>query len=267
MSAVAGVPDILKRIVEQKAKRVEVLKQTKPMAEVEALAQSAGPVRGFKAALDRRIAAGGAAVIAEAKRTSPSKGLLRADYDPAEIAAQYAAAGAACLSVLTEQDFFEGDDAHFVAARGACDLPLIRKDFVFDPYQVTEARALGADCVLLIVAMLDQTQLTALHAQAESLGMDVLVEVHDAEELDRALAIKAPLIGINNRDLRSFHTDIATTLRLMDTVPAGTRLVTESGIGSADDVATLRAAGVHAFLVGEAFMRYPDPGEKLRALF
>jgi len=267
MSTAADAPDILKRIVEQKAQRVAAQKQAMPLAEVESAAQVAGPVRGFKAALDLRIAAGHAAVIAEAKKTSPSKGLLRADYNPAEIAQQYAAAGAACLSVLTEQDFFEGSDAHFSQARAACNLPLIRKDFVFDPYQVVEARALGADCVLLIVAMLEQAQLQDLHAQAQALGMDVLVEVHDAEELTRALRIEAPLIGINNRDLRSFHTDIKTTLKLIDEVPATTRLVTESGIATVDDVATLRAAGVHAFLVGEAFMRHPDPGEKLKTLF
>ena len=267
MSTAADAPDILKRIVEQKAKRVAAQKQAVALAEVEAAAKTAAPVRGFKRALDQRIEAGKAAVIAEAKKTSPSKGLLRENYDPAEIAQQYAAAGAACLSVLTEQDFFQGNDAHFSEARAACEVPLIRKDFVFDPYQVIEARALGADCVLLIVAMLEQTQLEDLHEQAQALGMDVLVEVHDADELARAVRIKAPLIGINNRDLRTFHTDIATTLQLIDEVPEATRLVTESGIATPDDVATLRTAGVHAFLVGEAFMRHPDPGEKLKTLF
>ena len=224
-------------------------------------------MRGFRSALAARITRGDAAVIAEVKRASPSKGLLRADFDPAAIAASYARGGAACLSVLTDVDFFQGADAHLNQARAACTLPVLRKDFTIDPYQVWEARALGADAVLLIVAALDDVRLAELNATAAEAGLDVLVEVHDAEELERALRLAPPLLGINNRNLRTFDTRLETTLDLLHEVPEGTLLVTESGILEREDVARMRGAGVHAFLVGEAFMRADDPGAKLAELF
>ncbi|MEX0374888.1 indole-3-glycerol phosphate synthase TrpC [Spiribacter pallidus] len=267
MSALDSAPDILKRIVERKAERLEAARRARPEAALrEALAEADAP-RGFVAAIDARLAAGRPAVIAEAKKASPSKGVLRDPYNPAAVARSYEAGGASCLSVLTEADFFAGADAHLQAARAACTLPVIRKDFVIDPYQVIESRALGADCVLLIVAILDDARLKALHDLATELGMDVLVEVHDHDELARALAISPPLLGINNRDLRSFETDIATTTRLAAEVPNGTRLVCESGIHTRADVAQIQADGVNAFLVGEAFMRAEAPGEKLAELF
>ncbi|MDY0049580.1 MAG: indole-3-glycerol phosphate synthase TrpC, partial [Halothiobacillaceae bacterium] len=198
---------------------------------------------------------------------SPSKGLLREDFRPAEIARSYAAGGAACLSVLTDRDFFQGDEAYLREARAACPLPVIRKDFIVDPYQVVEARAIGADCILLIVSALDDPDLIALHARARALGMDVLVEVHDAEELERALAMDAQIIGVNNRNLRSFEVSLDNTLGLLDGLPEGRWLVTESGIHTPADVALMRSRGVHAFLVGEAFMRADDPGARLHELF
>jgi indole-3-glycerol phosphate synthase len=214
-----------------------------------------------------RIAAGRAAVIAEIKRASPSKGLLRPDFDPVDIARSYERGGATCLSVLTDVDFFRGSDAHLQAARSACALPVLRKDFTIDPYQVHEARALGADAVLLIVAVLDDGVLRKLAALARSIGMDVLIEVHSAQELERALHVDAQLIGINNRDLRTFETRLDTTLQLLPMIPKDHVVVTESGILVAQDVALMRANGVHAFLVGEAFMRAPDPGGRLAELF
>ena len=259
--------DILNQILARKAQEVALRSARRSPAELAARALEAPPTRGFAAAIERVIAKGDAAVIAEIKRASPSKGVLRPDFDPAAIARSYAAAGAACLSVLTDRDFFQGDDAHLIAARGACDLPALRKDFVIDAYQVNEARMLGADAVLLIAAALDDRTLGALCELALDLGMDVLVEVHDGAELDRALATPASLIGINNRNLRTFETTLDTTLKLIDQVPAARRLVTESGILCRADAAALRAAGVHAFLVGEAFMRAPDPGAALGALF
>jgi indole-3-glycerol phosphate synthase len=213
------------------------------------------------------VGAGAAAVIAEIKRASPSKGVLREDFRPAEIAASYARGGAACLSVLTDSDFFQGSETHLVEARGACDLPVIRKDFIVDPYQVYEARAIGADCILLIVACLADAQLADLSALAHELGMDVLVEAHDADELGRAAAVPGRLIGINNRNLRTFEVSPETTIGLLDRVPPGRLLVTESGILTPEDVARMRRHGVNAFLVGEAFMRAPDPGAELRRLF
>jgi len=259
--------DILQRILARK--REEIDERRAHVSERELVARLAGAsrVRGFVAALRAKIAAGEAAVIAEVKKASPSKGVMRPDFHPDEIAASYAAGGAACLSVLTDVNFFQGADEYLQQARSACALPVLRKDFTIDAYQVYEARALGADCILLIVAALDDAQLRALARLGESLGLDVLVEVHDAEELDRALAIGAKLIGINNRNLRTFETRLQTTLDLRSRVPADCLLVTESGIHAPADVARMRDAGVHAFLVGEAFMRAADPGAELRRLF
>ena len=224
-------------------------------------------VRGFGAALRAKIGQGGAGVIAEVKKASPSKGVLREHFVPAEIAASYAQHGAACLSVLTDQRFFQGSAAYLQQARAACKLPVLRKDFMVDAYQVVEARALGADCILLIAGCLDDAQMTDLEATALGLGMDVLVEVHDGAELDRALRLKTPLVGINNRNLRTFEVNLQTTLDLLPRVPTDRLLVTESGILGADDVRRMREAGVHAFLVGEAFMRAPAPGRALADLF
>jgi indole-3-glycerol phosphate synthase len=275
MNQRAGRPatgDVLHAILQRKAEEVAVRSARLPLRELERRAASASPPRGFAAAIEARVAAGQPAVIAEVKKASPSKGVIRADFDPAAIARSYAAAGAACLSVLTDVDFFQGADAYLQQARAACALPVLRKDFIVDPYQVVEARALGADCILLIVAALDDMQLAALSGQALALGMDVLAEVHDGDELQRALRLApadghAPLLGINNRDLRSFEVSLDATLALRDAVPRGRRLVTESGIATPADVRRMRAAGVDAFLVGEAFMREPDPGAALRRLF
>lgn len=259
--------DVLQKILARKAEEVAERRARRPLAEVMAQARDAAPARGFAAALEAKIAAGHAAVIAEVKKASPSKGVLRADFDPAAIAADYERGGAACLSVLTDVDFFQGHDDYLVQARSACTLPVLRKDFTIDEYQVYEARALGADAVLLIVAALDDARLGGLCELAMGLGLDVLVEVHDADELERALQTASPLIGINNRNLRSFEVSLETTLGLKEAVPADRRLVTESGILAREDVARMRAAGVHAFLVGEAFMRASSPGAALRALF
>ncbi len=262
-----AVPDILQRILARKRQEIEARMQAVSLADLTSHVAAADPPRGFRAALHRKIAQGDPAVIAEIKKASPSRGVLRADFNPAGIAQTYARHGAACLSVLTDVDFFQGADADLQAARAACALPALRKDFVIDPYQIHEARALGADCILLIAAALDDAGLGELHALARTLGMDVLVEVHDRAELDRALALKADLIGINNRDLRSFETRLETSLALYPAVPEGVLLVTESGIHTADDVARMRAAGIQAFLVGEAFMRAEDPGTALQTLF
>lgn len=269
MSSEAQVdtPDILRRILVRKAEEVAATAAQEPMTEMARRAAEAEAPRGFRAALEGRIAAGQPAVIAEIKKASPSKGLLRADFDPAVIGRAYAAGGATALSVLTDRDFFQGDRMHLAAARGTSGLPALRKDFIIDPYQVYEARAMGADCILLIVAALGDAALRDLRDTSAQLGMDVLVEVHDGAELDRALAIGPDMIGINNRDLRTFETDTATTLKLRDRIPDEVLLVTESGIHTAGDVAAMRAAGVHAFLVGEAFMVAPDPGERLAGLF
>jgi indole-3-glycerol phosphate synthase len=259
--------DVLKRILARKQEEVAERRARVPLAELEARNVDAGPTRGFAEAVFSRVARGEAAVIAEVKKASPSKGVIRADFDPAAIARSYEAGGAACLSVLTDVDFFQGADEYLVAARNACSLPVLRKDFVVDAYQLHEARALGADCVLLIAAALDDAQLAEFAFTADQLGMDVLVEVHDLDELERALPVPARLLGINNRNLRTFEVSLQTTLELQDAVPRDRVLVTESGILARADVALMRAAGVHAFLVGEAFMRQPDPGVALRELF
>lgn len=259
--------NILEEIVRHKCKETAERKLSAPLAEIEKAVQRAPKVRDFASSLFRRIDRNEAAVIAECKRASPSKGLIRKDYEPASIAASYAAGGATCLSILTDEKYFRGSDDHLVAARAACELPVIRKDFVVDPYQVFEARALGADCILLIVACLDDTLLQELAQIASRLGMDALIEVHDRTELERALRLRLPLVGINNRDLRRFVTDIDTTIGLLRDVPDDRLVVTESGIHTREDVAKLRRHGVNAFLVGEAFMRAPDPGAMLRELF
>lgn len=260
-------PDILRRIINRKVEEVRERQVKVSMAALQQQAAHASTPRGFAKAIQQRIVDGGTAVIAEIKRASPSRGLLRADFRPADIARSYAAGGAACLSVLTDRDFFQGDEAYLEAARAACSLPALRKDFIIDPYQVYEARAIGADCILLIVAALDDAALADLTALATSLGMDVLVEVHDGEELDRALNLDLPMVGINNRDLRTFQTTLQTTLDLLPRIPPQVTVVTESGILGAEDVALMRHHDVHAFLVGEAFMRAPDPGAELRRLF
>ena len=261
------IPDILARILERKREEVAEGVRRVPVADMRRRAEDAPSPRGFRAALEAKIGKGRPAVIAEIKRASPSRGVIRRDFDPPVIAAGYERGGAAALSVLTDRDFFQGAPGHLRAARSATGLPALRKDFLVDPWQVHEARAMGADCVLLIVAALDDGALRELAALAGELGLDTLVEVHEDAELERALRAGAPLIGINNRDLRTFETSLATTERLASRVPEDRLTVTESGIASRADVARLRAHGVHAFLVGEAFMSAPDPGERLAALF
>lgn len=259
--------DILEKILARKREEVVERRAVSTLADLAARAADAPPVRGFAAAIERRIAAGDPAVIAEVKKASPSKGVIRADFRPDEIARSYEQGGAACLSVLTDSEFFQGADEYLVAARASCALPVLRKDFTIDPYQVYEARVLGADCVLLIVAALEDAQLAELAGLALDLGLDVLVEVHDSDELERAIQVPAPLLGINNRSLRSFEVSLDNTLSLREVVPGDRRLVTESGIHTRADVEKMRAAGVDAFLVGEAFMRQPEPGQALRSLF
>ncbi|MCC7041833.1 MAG: indole-3-glycerol phosphate synthase TrpC [Burkholderiales bacterium] len=259
--------DILDRIVAVKAEEVIAAQVAHPYADVVARARAAPPARGFERALRAKVADGKPAVIAEIKKASPSKGVLRANFEPSAIAAAYERAGAACLSVLTDKPFFQGAAEYLVAARAACALPALRKEFIVDPYQVAESRALGADAILLIVAALDDAQLASLEAAARDFGMDVLVEVHDGRELERALRLATPLIGINNRNLRTFSVTLDTTFNLLARVPPDRLVVTESGIASRRDVAAMRARGVHSFLVGETFMRAPDPGQALSALF
>jgi len=259
--------DILNKILRRKAEEIAERSAQVSMRVLSQRVDGADPARGFINAIRQKIAQGQAAVIAEIKKASPSKGLLRADFRPAEIAVSYERAGAACLSVLTDVDFFQGADEYLQQARAACALPVLRKDFTIDPWQVYEARVLNADCILLIAAALGDTQLADLTGLAQHLGMDVLVEVHDAGELERALTLHTPLIGINNRNLRTFETRLETTLELLGRIPADRIVVTESGVHAPADVARLRASGVQAFLVGEAFMRAPDPGAKLAELF
>lgn len=259
--------DILARIVATKRREIEEAKRRVSLAQLEDEAQRAGAPRGFRDALYDKVNAREAAVIAEIKRASPSKGLIRADFDPARIARSYEANGAACLSVLTDREFFGGSADDLRAARAACRLPVLRKDFIVDDYQVRESRAWGADCILLIVAALSQADLESLERAATSMGMDVLVECHDAAELESALKLRTPLIGINNRDLRTFETRLETTLALRERVPAERLLITESGIADPGDVARLQDAKVSAYLVGSAFMAAEDPGKELSRLF
>jgi len=259
--------DILDRILAVKRGEIAAAKMRNDLSAIRRQALSAPPVRDFIGAMRARIAAGHPAVIAEIKKASPSKGVLREDFRPADIAASYAKNGAACLSVLTDEQFFQGCPEYLAAAREASGLPVLRKDFIIDPYQVLEARAMGADCILLIVAALGLDQMRELETVAREVGMAVLVEVHDATELDLALALQTPLIGINNRNLRTFKTSLDTTLSLSPGIPAGRLTVTESGIMSPADVQFMRGHGIHAFLVGEAFMRAPDPGIELKSMF
>ncbi len=259
--------DILARILDTKKAEVATARQMRSESELMREAKSRKDLRGFARAIEAKIAQGKPAVIAEIKKASPSKGVIRKDFRPADIASTYAAHGAACLSVLTDVQYFQGGYDYLRQARAACTLPVLRKDFLIDPYQIIHARALGADCVLLIVAALSPEQLRELEAAALELGMDVLVEIHDRAELDIALTLKTSLLGINNRNLRSFETSLETTLRMLSDIPEGRRVITESGILSPEDVALMRDHGVEAFLVGEAFMRAEDPGAALHALF
>jgi indole-3-glycerol phosphate synthase len=259
--------DILNRIVEVKREEILVARAKRDLASLRRDAESLGGVRDFVESMRAKVAAGQAAVIAEIKKASPSKGVLREHFVPAEIAESYQRGGAACLSVLTDVQFFQGAAAYLEQARAACELPVLRKDFMVDAYQVFEARAMGADCILLIAAVLDDAEMVDLEAQAHALGMAVLVEVHDGFELDRALPLKTPLVGINNRNLRTFEVTLETTLGLLKNVPADRLLVTESGVLARADVERMRAADVSAFLVGEAFMRAADPGRALADLF
>ena len=259
--------DILERILARKREEIAERQHTHTLADLYAQAKEQSAPRGFAQSLSASIEMGRAGVIAEVKKASPSKGLIREDFDPAAIAASYQAGGASCLSVLTDCDFFQGGESHLVAARAACALPVLRKDFMIDPWQVVESRAIGADCILLIVAALEQARMVELAATAADLAMDVLVEVHNGAELDRALELAPTLVGINNRDLRTFNTTLETTLALAPRVPGDTMLVTESGIHTVEDVTRMREAGINAFLVGEAFMRQEDPGAHLSLLF
>lgn len=263
--------DILDKIIAVKRQEIAAAQKKSPLEAVRFDAESRVLTRDFEGALRAKIAAGHAAVIAEVKKASPSKGVLREDFIPADIAQSYAEGdgeiSAACLSVLTDKQFFQGGVDYLKQARASCDLPVLRKDFIVDPYQVYESRAMGADAVLLIAACLDDAQMKDYEAIARGLGMAVLVEVHDAAELERALKLRTPLIGVNNRNLRNFEVSIQATIDLLPRLPADRLAVTESGIATREDVATLRAAGVHAFLVGEAFMRAKEPGEALAALF
>jgi indole-3-glycerol phosphate synthase len=259
--------DILNRILATKQREIATRRKARPIEQLRQQAHHVSPPRGFVAALRRRVEQGEAAVIAEIKKASPSKGVIRAEFDVAEIARSYQSGGANCLSVLTDSEYFQGSEEYLTAARGACSLPVIRKDFIVDPYQVTEARAIGADCILLIVAALDDETLSVLYADARAQGMDVLVEVHDQAELERALQLDLDVIGINNRNLRSFETRLETTIELLPMVPDGCLVVTESGIHTRADVALMRDHDVHAFLIGEAFMRAADPGRALAELF
>ena len=262
-----GSGDILQRILAVKAAEVQLGSEAHPLKKLRAEVDSAPEPRDFLAALKGAVEQGRPAVIAEIKKASPSQGVLREAFDPAAIAAGYAAAGASCLSILTDQQFFQGKAEYLQQGRGACSLPVLRKDFVIDPWQVYESRVMGADCILLIVKALGDAQLRELAGLASDLGMDALLEVHDGDELERALALKPPFVGINNRDLASFHTDTAVTVGLLSRIPKDCLVVTESGIKTREDVQRMRSHGVQGFLVGESFMRAEDPGQKLAELF
>ena len=263
----ADTPDILKKILDRKQQEIAQRSQTVSLQQMMAHAEDADAPRGFVTAIEAKVNAGKAAVIAEIKKASPSKGLLRANFMPAEIAKSYEQHGAACLSILTDRDFFQGDEAYLEQARAATSLPVIRKDFIIDPYQVYEARAINADCILLIVSALNDQQLNDLTDLALNLDMDVLVEVHDAAELERALLLNLPLIGINNRNLSTFETRLETTLELLNQIPDNQTVITESGIHTPADVALMRDNDVNGFLIGEALMQADDPGHQLSTLF
>ena len=263
----SDTPTILKKILARKQQEIIERSSVTPLAQLLEQTASASAPRGFAAALEAKLAVGQSAVIAEIKKASPSKGVIREDFDPAAIAKSYAKGGAACLSVLTDVDFFQGADRYLTMARTACDLPVIRKDFIVDPYQIYEARAMGADCILLIVSALNEEQLYLLHEVAITMGMDVLIEVHDAAELKTALKLDNPMVGINNRNLHSFDVSLDNTFELLERIPNDKIVITESGIHHRDDVVAMRENNVNAFLVGEAFMRSEEPGERLRELF
>lgn len=267
MNSSLNTPTILKKIIDRKREEVAERSAAVAIAMLKEKIQTASAPRGFVRAMEAKLAAGQSAVIAEIKKASPSKGVIREDFYPAEIAASYERGGAACLSVLTDADFFQGSEAYLQQARAACSLPVIRKDFIVDPYQVYEARAIGADCILLIAAALDDADMASLNALALELGLDVLIEVHNAEELARTLPLGNRLIGINNRNLHTFETTLDTTFNLLADISDEFLVVTESSIHTAADVAAMRSKGVNAFLVGEAFMRADEPGEKLAELF
>lgn len=260
-------PDILLKILTRKAVEIADRKNLVAVSQLQLALTSAPSPRGFIQSMRNKNAQGLSAVIAEVKKASPSQGVIRENFNPTKIAQSYASAGAACLSVLTDVDFFQGHDDYLIAARNACSLPIIRKDFIIDEYQIIEARTLGADCILLIVAALDDQALKQLHQVAIDLGMDVLVEVHDQQELDRAMKLGLSLVGINNRNLRTFETSLSTTIDLLDQIPSDCLVVTESGIHTRADVKLMREHNVNAFLVGEAFMRAEEPGDALRSLF
>jgi len=259
--------DILNRILRRKIEEIEVGRQRVPLEQLRAQLGSVSAPRGFIQSLRDKQSSGLPAVIAEIKKASPSKGVIREDFDPVQIAESYAKGGASCLSILTDRDFFQGHDDYLVAARNACLLPVIRKEFIIDSYQVYESRVLGADCILLIVAALEERTLKDLYRLSSDLGMDTLVEVHNQHELERAMHLDLDILGINNRDLHSFETSLSTTLDLLDLLPETCLVVTESGIQSSEDVQLMRDHGVNCFLVGEAFMRAEDPGSELRGLF
>ncbi|CAI8157909.1 MAG: Indole-3-glycerol phosphate synthase [Cellvibrionales bacterium UBA7375] len=260
-------PTVLKKILARKAQEVADRKSVVSVEQLKAQLEHASALRGFAKALQAKISAGESAVIAEIKKASPSKGVIRKDFDPIEIAKSYELGGAACLSVLTDVDFFQGADQYLVDARAACNLPVIRKDFIIDEYQLYESRAMGADCVLLIVSALQPQELYSLHATALALGLDVLVEVHDQRELEIALAVDNPMLGINNRNLHTFEVSLDNTFELLDQIPQNRIVITESGIHSVNDVQLMRDNNVHAFLVGEAFMRSENPGQQLKVFF
>ena len=262
-----ATPDILLKILTRKKAEIAARKNLVTSSQLQAALLFASAPRGFIQSLRDKNEQGLSAIIAEIKKASPSQGVIRENFDPVEIAQSYANAGAACLSVLTDVDFFQGHDDYLIAARNACSLPVIRKDFIIDEYQIVEARTLGADCILLIVSALDDKALNHLHQVANDLGMDVLVEVHDQQELDRTVNLNLSLVGINNRNLRTFETSLLTTINLLDQIPDGCTVVTESGIHTSVDVKLMRDNNVNTFLVGEAFMRAEQPGEALRSLF